>query len=236
MRIQEMTAKEFAEAIKKEPIVFLPIGATEAHGIHLPLGTDCYQPEALCAELAERFDGFLAPTISYGVHSSTRNMPGTIGVESETLKAVVTDVLLSMHRSGVRNAVVITGHAGSIHMAAAKDAIGEVVRVTGMRIMFLSDYDIAYRFPIEADPEHPDGHGGLVETSRVLAIRPDLVRSKRRKGEFRDPRFMILADPERCFPQGMVGDPTKATPKLGQEINQFIFDRMCELIGENFKG
>ena len=36
MRIEEMTSKEFADAVKRDPIVFLPMGAIEAHGIHLP--------------------------------------------------------------------------------------------------------------------------------------------------------------------------------------------------------
>jgi len=236
MKILEMTTSEFAAAVKRDPIAFLPVGATEGHGVHLPLGTDLYQPEALCARLADEFDGLLAPSIPYGHHSSTRNFPGTIGVESETLKALVMDVLLSLHRNGLTKAVVISGHAGSIHMAALKDAAEEVVRVTGMRLMVLSDYDIAYKYKIKEDPEYPDGHGGLIETSRVLAVRPDLVKAKRRKGKFQDPRFRIVSDPERFYPQGMVGDPTKATAKLGKEIDAFIFDRMCELIKKNFEG
>jgi len=230
-----MTTSEFATAVKKGPIVFLPIGATEGHGVHLPLGTDLYQPEALCTRLADEFDGLLAPSIPYGQHSSTRNFPGTIGIESETLKALVMDVLFSLHRNGITKAVVISGHAGTIHMGALKDAAEEVVRTTGMNLMVLTDYDIAYKFPIKPDLEYPDGHGGLIETARVLAVRPDLVKAKRRQGKFKDSGFKIVADPERFYPEGMVGDPTKATTKLGKEIDQFIFDRLCELIRKNFK-
>ncbi len=236
MKIQEMTTSEFAAAVKRDPIVFLPLGATEGHGVHLPLGTDMYQPEALCAKLADEFDGLLAPSIPYGHHSSTRNFPGTIGIESETLKALVMDVLLSLHRNGITKAVVISGHAGTIHMGALKDAAEEVVRTTGIRLMVLTDYDIAYRHPLKQNAEYPDGHGGLIETARVLAVRPDLVKQRRKRGRFVDPGYMIVSDPERFYPQGMVGDPTKATAKLGKEIDAFIFDRMCELIKKNFEG
>jgi len=235
MNIEEMTSKEFAEAMKREPIVFLPMGATEAHGIHLPLATDCYQPEALCAALTKEFDGLMAPSVRYGHHSSTRNLPGTIGIESETLKALVMDILTSMHRQGIRKVVLVSGHAGTIHLAAIRDAAEEVVRDTGMRLMVLSDYDIAYKYPIKSDPDCPDGHGGLVETSRVLALRPELVKSKRKRGKFLSQDFMVIADPERCYPAGMVGDPNKATAELGGDINRFIFDRMCSLIKDNFK-
>ena len=235
MRIEEMTSKEFADAVKRDPIVFLPMGAIEAHGIHLPLATDCYQPEALCEKLADELDGLLAAPIRYGHHSSTRNMPGTIGVESETLKALVMDVLLSFSRNGISKMVVVSGHAGTIHMSAIKDAAEEVVRLTEMKLMVLSDYDIAYKFPIERDPECPDGHGGLIETSRVLAVRPDLVKSKRAKGKFKDPKFMITADPERLYPQGMVGDAPKATAELGKEIDFYILEHMVDLVRANFR-
>ncbi len=103
-----------------------------------------------------------------------------------------------------------------------------------MSLMVLTDYDIAYRHPLKKNDEWPDGHGGLIETSRVLAVRPDLVKKNRKKGKFVDPSYMVVADPERFYPQGMVGDPTKATEKLGKEIDAFIFERMRDLIKKNF--
>jgi len=233
MKIEEMTTKEFAEAVARDPIVFLPMGATEAHGIHLPLCTDTVQPEALCAALAEKFDGLQAPTVNYGQHSSTRNMSGTITLRFDTVRSLVGDILDSLSSQGIRKVVIVSGHAGSLHMAAIKAAAEEVVRRTELKLMVLTDYDIAYRFPL-SEKDYPDGHGGIIETSRVMAIRPDLVRSKKPKGLFEDKRFMVVPDPESCYPEGMVGDATKASAELGKEINRFIFDNLADLIRKNF--
>ncbi len=235
MRIEEITTKEFAQSVKKGPIVFLPIGATEAHGIHLPLGTDGYQPQALCDALAEEFGGLTAPLLPYGQHSSTRNMPGTIALRSETLRAIVTDIIDSLVRQGVRKLVIISGHAGSVHLAAIREAAEAAsVRYQDLKLMFLTDYDIAYKFPLPRS-DFRDGHGGLIETSRILALKPSLVGKKRPQGRFEDRRFMIVANPEICYPEGMVGDSTKATAELGNKINDFIFREMVRLIRQNFE-
>lgn len=235
MRIEEITTKEFAQRVKKDPIVFLPLGATEAHGIHLPLGTDSYQPDALCAALAKEFGGLVAPLLPYGQHSSTRNMPGTIGLSSDTLRAVASDIIESLARQGVNKLVIVSGHAGSVHMAAVREAAeAAICRHGQLRLMFLTDYDIAYKYPLP-DSEYRDGHGGLVETSRILALRPGLVGKKRPRGRFEDRRFMIVPNPETCYPEGMVGDATKATAELGGKINEFIFKEMVRLIKLNFE-
>jgi creatinine amidohydrolase len=236
MRIEELSSVEFAKFVRKNPLVFLPLGATEAHGTHLPLGTDSFQPEALCEALADRLDGLVMPALRYGHHSSTRNMSGTMSLRYDTLRALVADVLDSMERNGVRRAVIVSGHAGSLHLAAVRDAAEDFVRRSSMKLMVLTDYDIAYKFPLPEDKEWPDGHGGLIETSRILAIRPDLVKKERPRGKFLDKDYMIVADPQTCMPEMMAGDSTKASAMLGEQINQFILDRLVELIQRNMMG
>ena len=44
MRLDSLSSVEFKATMRKKPIVFLPIGGTEAHGYHLPLCTDSVQP------------------------------------------------------------------------------------------------------------------------------------------------------------------------------------------------
>lgn len=236
MHVEELSTVEFAKFVRKNPVVFVPLGATEAHGVHLPLGTDCYQPEALCEALADRLDGLVMPPVRYGHHSSTRNMPGTMAIRYDTLRALISDILESLERNGVRKAVIVSGHAGTLHMAAIRDAAEDFVRRSSMRLMVLSDYDIAYNFPLDEDKDWPDGHGGLIETSRILALRADLVKKERPRGRFREKEFMIVADPETCMPEGMVGDAPKATAELGKRVNEFILERLVELVEKNMMG
>jgi len=230
MRIEEMTSIEFAEAVERDPVVILPIGATEAHGPHLPLGTDAFQPEAIADAVAERVNGLVAPAIKYGQHSSTRNLPGTIGITSSTLRSMIVDILESLHRNGIRKIVIVSGHSGSVHMAMIKDACEDVVRRYQMDVVFLADYDIGKGLQEEIDAGPDDGHGGMMETSRIMAIRPDLVSKNRTKGEFVSAGYAVLSDPERCYPQGFVGDAAKANAQAGKRLNDYITDALTDLI------
>jgi len=230
MRIDEMTSTEFAEAVERDPVVILPIGATEAHGPHLPLGTDAFQPEAIADAVAERVNGLVAPAIRYGQHSSTRNLPGTIGITSFTLRSLIIDILESLHRNGIRKIVIISGHSGSVHMAMIKDACEDVVRRYQMDVVFLADYDIGKGLQEEIGAGPGDGHGGMMETSRIMALRPDLVPKNRTKGEFVSAGYTVLSDPESCYPQGFVGDATNATAQAGKRLNDYITDALTELI------
>jgi creatinine amidohydrolase len=230
LRIEEMTSNEFAEAVERDPVVILPIGATEAHGPHLPLGTDSFQPEAIADTVAQKVNGLVAPAIKYGQHSSTRNLPGTIGITSSTLRAIIVDVLESLHRNGIRKIVIISGHSGSIHMAMVKDACEDVVRRYQMDVIFLADYDIGKHVQEEIGADPGDGHGGMMETSRIMAIRPDLVPKNRTKGEFVSAGYAVVSDPERCYPQGFVGNAAKANAQAGKRLNDYITDALTDLI------
>ncbi|NYT12745.1 MAG: creatininase family protein [Methanomassiliicoccales archaeon] len=233
MRIEEMTTSELKKELTKNPVVILPIGATEAHGPHLPLGTDSFQPEAMADMLAERIDGLVAPPIKYGHHSSTKNMIGTIGISFDTLRALSRDILEALVADGFGKFVILSGHAGHVHMAALKVAVEEVVRTSKVKIMLLTDYDIAWEVSEEMGIKDKDGHGGLIETSRIMAIAPGLVGEKRGSGRFCDQEYMVVANPEICYPDGYAGPANEATPELGNRVNDHIVDRLEELIRRN---
>jgi creatinine amidohydrolase len=231
-----MSSTAFAQAVKGDPIVFLPIGACEAHGPHLPLGTDTYQPEWVVNEVARRVGGLIAPSVNYGQHSSTRNLPGTIGVTFDTLRSLVTDLLGSLHLNGVGKVVIVSGHLGSAHRTAIKLACEDAAKRLGMKVMMLSDYELAYLRKDDVCEGLEDGHGGIVETSRMMDIRPDLVSEERSAGRFVDSHFMVLPDPERCYPQGFAGDARRATREKGRLVNEYVVNELSKLVRRNFEG
>jgi creatinine amidohydrolase len=232
MRIERMTTEELRKALTRDPVVLLPIGATEAHGPHLPLGTDSLQPEAMADMLADRLGGLVAPPIRYGHHSSTRNMVGTLGVSFDTLRALVRDVLEALVSEGITKIVILSGHAGHVHMAALKVAVSEVLEKHDLKVMLLTDYDIAREIQGELGVPEDDGHGGMVETARVMALAPELVREPRGSGEFVDQRYMMIPNPEICYPQGFAGRADLATPELGRRINERIADIIESIVRE----
>lgn len=234
-RLDELSSAEFGALVKKDPVVFLPLGAVEEHGAHLPLCTDSIQPEHIVEKVAARLTGpvMIAPAIRYGNCATTRNFPGTISLSFDTLRALIEDILGELCRNGIRRVVIVSGHAGGAHMAALRTAGETVVEGTpDLRLMVLSDYDIAYELKGREFDER-DGHAGTIETSRVMAIKPRLVKRRGVRSYDRPPRFMIIANPEKHFPTGVVGDATKASPGQGRRINDYIVNGLSELVKQN---
>ena len=230
MLFEELTSKEVGETINSQSVAIFPIGAVEEHGTHLPLSTDCLQPEYVANEVAKRLGNtYVLPIMKYGQCSSTRNFPGTISLRFETLQMIVEDVLRELHRTGFRNIVVLSGHAGRLHMSAIKLAAAHVVEELDIKLMVLSDYDIAYAMEeIEIPPK--DGHAGMIETSRVMAIRPDLVKGKGESHHPEFPPYRVERDAEKYFPGGVMGDPQLANVEFGHKANKIIIDELADLI------
>jgi creatinine amidohydrolase len=228
----EMTMKEFEEAVLREnqPAVIIPIGSVEEHGDHLPLGTDTYQPLQIVEELAKKLDVLIAPPVYYGLCNTTRNFPGTISIRFETLYNLILDIINELVRHGIKRIVILSGHAGRNHMGALKEAAQKVVIDNPeLKIMVLSDYDIVYGLRGEEfDPD--DGHAGQIETSPILAIRPELVKGEGELSKPVFPPFQILPDPEKYFPSGIMGDPRGANAEKGERLNKYVVERLEELI------
>ncbi len=232
--IEEITSDEFAKRAKKKPLVIVPFGSVEEHGSHLPLCTDSFQAEEVALKIAETFDGMVCPPIRYGECRSTRNFPGTLSLSYDSVRGVARDIISELCRNGIDKIMVLSGHAGSSHMAALKEAALEVVEANrNLKIMVLSDYDIAYELRGKEFPED-DGHGGLIETSRIMGIRPELVGQSRPRGKDRPPKFMVLPNPEKFFPAGIIGNSKNASAKKGRTIDDYIVNELSKLVAENF--
>ena len=236
MLFEELTTTEMKEKVSDKSVAIFPIGAIEEHGPHLPLSTDCLQPEHVANKVAKKLENvFVLPILKYGQCSSTKNFPGTITLRFETLEMIVEDIIRELHRTGFRNVVVLSGHAGRVHMTAIKLAASRVLEDHDMKLMVLSDYDIAYKMDEIEIPEN-DGHAGMIETSRIMAIRPDLVKGSAEPCHPDFPEFRILKNPEKYFPSGVMGDPQLASREFGEKANRIIIDKLAELIESMRKG
>jgi len=233
--LEELTSTEFARLAKRKPLAIIPFGSVEEHGSHLPLCTDAFQAEEVARRVALELGAILCPSIRYGECRSTRNYPGTLTLTSETVQALAFELVSELGRNGIDKVLIITGHAGSGHMAALRlGALRAIERMPKLRVMVLSDFDIAYdlrgkEFPVE------DGHGGEIETSRILNLRPDLVGKSRPRGASRPPEYMLLSDPEKYMPTGIYGDTSYSSAAKGGRIDDYIVKRLCELARRNFK-
>jgi creatinine amidohydrolase len=180
--LSAMTWEDVAGLDAARIVAILPVGATEAHGPHLPLGTDVVIAEAMAragaARLAERgIEPLILPPIAFTPVPFAAAFPGTIGISPETLTATVRDLAASLGARGVRMLVLANAHLDPTHLralhAATSDAPGSA------RVVFP---DITRRpWGARLTDEFRSGacHAGQYETSIVLAVRPDLVSDAR---------------------------------------------------------
>jgi creatinine amidohydrolase len=229
-RLLDLDSRTFERALARNPLVILPVGALEAHGPHLPLGADQLQAEATAATLAERTDALVAPTIAYGSAPGARRFPGTVSLTMAQLGAHATGVLSELARSGVRRILVLSGHAERGHMAALREAADEAMRAhPATRIAVLSDYDFVYELRGRDSPA-TDGHAGLLETSRVLALAPATVGAARPVVEYRRSPFLPGAGTESEWPESVMGDTRPASAELGRKVQDHVIARLVETV------
>ncbi|MFW6305517.1 MAG: creatininase family protein [Candidatus Saliniplasma sp.] len=229
----EMHMDDFSNS--DELMFFLPIGISEGHGKHLPVGTDTYQAEYVVERVAEKIDkkSVIGPVLNYGHCRATSNLPGTLSISFDSLRSIVYDILKGVCKNGFEKIIVISGHAGTTHMTALKLASKKIIEEFDVKIMLLSDYELAYELKGEKVSEN-DGHGGEIETSRMMDIRSQLVDEDRDSADVEYPRFLIIKDYNEYLSQGMRGNAQEASAEEGREINDYVIDGIIEKINEYF--
>jgi creatinine amidohydrolase len=211
--LEEMSWPEIEAGFEQTRTVILPVGATEEHGPHLPTITDTIQALEVARATAKQKDVFLAPPLHYGVCRSTRGFPGTITVGHDALRAYVKDLLISFADSGFAKVLILTGHAGGLHMAALEEACQMAVEERDFRVSLVSLFDLIDFKKVETPG---DGHAGEVETSLMMVIRNDLVKGRPEKHFPIRPRFLIQKDVRHLMGNGIMGNPKPATLEKGK--------------------
>ncbi|CAG1064571.1 creatinine amidohydrolase [uncultured bacterium] len=233
MLVGEMTMSEFKKGVRKSSVLIVPFGTVEAHGTHLPLNTDTLVIREAVARVAGRnMSVFMAPPIQYGVCTSTGPHPGTIGITASTLRLLAADIVKSGYEQGFRNIMLVSGHGGSIHVAALKEAAEELVsRLDGLKMAAFSIYELIGREASEIAETKNDSHAGELETSLMLHLAPRLVKG-RSKEEYPDfPRPLILKDKLKYWPGAVWGDPGKATAEKGERLFNAMLEKLEEVAG-----
>lgn len=182
----EMTWPEYAEALKTNPVVFLPTGALEQHGPHLAMGLDYLLPTAIAREIAAEVGGVVAAPVTYGYKSMTRSaggpfFPGSTGLDGQTLSLVIRDILRELVRHGVRRICVLDGNYENLwFLNEGIDLAMREVGHTGVRVMclqhweFLTEETLAKVFP-DGYPGIELEHAAVLETSLLMHFHPEHV-------------------------------------------------------------
>jgi creatinine amidohydrolase len=234
IRVAHLNKDEFAGAVAEGRWVFLPFGAVEAHGPHLPLGTDLLEAEHVCAAAAWQVGGLVAPGLPYGVCRTMRNFPGTVSLGATTFQAVVREVAAEYVRHGAKKLVLYSGHAEPAHLEALREAVLPLVDADpSLVVLVIGPYAFLEPIRREAGLLGRDGHAASLETSTMLAVAESSVRTDRIPAVGDRPRlseFRVLARPEAEFPTGVRGDTSKVSRELGERTVRHVVGELVALL------
>jgi creatinine amidohydrolase len=231
-------------------VVFLPCGALEQHGPHLPLGTDGLLSGAIATTIAERVNGLVAPTLSYGYKSQPKSgggqhFPGTTSLDGHSLSQITRDLVREFARQGVKNLVIVDGHyENQWFLTEGIDlALRDIGSSTALKIMRLEYWDFCT--PETLATVFPDGfpgfaleHAAVIETSLMVYFYPELVNLD-----------LIPDDPPADFPpydlyptrqewvppSGVLSSAQGATAAKGQLIATQVADRIAAAVQAEFQ-
>lgn len=231
MEMMWMTKDEIhRESIAGTPVI-IPFGTVEQHGSHLPVATDTLQAYGVALRAAKRASVVVAPPVHYGQCSSTRNHPGTVTISGDTLRAVCDDLIASFVHQGFTCLILLSGHAGRIHMSALRESAERAVRKDPhIRLAVVCDLDLVRETSQDLLQTPGDGHAGEIETSRMLYLHPESVREAPPE-EYPDrPPYRVVADPEKYWPGGVWGNPGAADGKKGRELVERSADALAKIV------
>jgi len=170
--LPHMTWVEVEQALTHTDAVIIPLGSTEQHGRHLPLGTDSFEAVETAKLIAQKADVLVAPVVLAGLSSHHMGFPGTITLTPETFEAVVYETAQSLIRHGFRKILIFNGHGGNAVSVAA--IIQKINQTTGATAFDLGKIEVPRKEPLY--PPIPwDVHAGVEETSMMLYLAGSLV-------------------------------------------------------------
>jgi creatinine amidohydrolase len=227
--LSEMTWSQVAALDSARTVAVLPLGATEAHGPHLPLGTDDLIVEGMARDGAHRLserglDVIVLPTVRYTPAEFAAGFPGTVSIGAETATALLVDIGLSLARHGLRRIAVASAHFDPVHVGTIY-AASERLSAQGVEVVFP---DLTRRpWASRMTDEFKTGacHAGRYESSVVMAERPELVDEALRRDLVPNPASLSVAirDGKSSFeeaggPEAYFGWPADATAEEGREV------------------
>lgn len=244
--IAELTWEELDTATDETSTLLLPVGSTEQHGPHLPLGVDTYMPEAVCRQIAERSPCLLAPAIPYGVSPHHTFKPGTVTVESETFRRYVRDVCVSAGEWGIENVLLVNGHY-LVQDPELEIVVRDLRADHGMRGFHVPLVSLFADVASEIRESELSFHASEFETSMMLALFPELVEMERARATAGPDESLPLTDydalgenevgwalsaeeMDELTPTGNLGDPTAASAEAGEALVERVVSKSVELV------
>jgi creatinine amidohydrolase len=221
-------------------VAILPWGATEAHNLHLPYGTDIIEAEFIAAESAriaweQGAKVIVLPVIPFGVNTGQSDVKLDINMNPSTQLLVLGDVIEVLNRQGIHKLIILNSHGGN--------DFRQMIRELGLRFpnMFLCQCNWFQSIDQKEFFENKDDHAGEMETSVMMHLASGLVRPLSEAGDGKAKKFRFAAVQEgwawaerkwtKVTQDTGVGDPRKASAEKGVRY----FTAVTEKVGKFFE-
>ncbi len=248
--LQEMAWVDVQEYLQINDMVIIPLGSTEQHGPHLPLGTDYFEAVGAAKLISARTGVLVAPVVMAGYSIYHSGFPGTLSLNPETFEQVLFETSQILMKYGFRRFLFFNFHGGnSVSEAKVIHRINQSTEAIAVAIGIGSRVQ-----PQERELAPFDQHAGIGETSAMLFLHPELVNMERAEKPVMtfSPRYQeltklaqkdpalgavlgaMLAVPEETKKMGSsrdisnngvwtMGDPKRSTADIGKrEIGRMV--------------
>jgi creatinine amidohydrolase len=239
-RWEELTAPDFVKAVERSGgTAVVPLGIVEKHGPHLPLGTDLLDAREVALRAVRKEYSIVFPPYYFGQIFEARHQPGTLAYSERLMWDLLQETVDEIARNGIKKIVLVNGHGGN-NSFLPFFCQAQLARRRGYALyLFQPSGDV------EADPRVKalrkstmDMHAGEVETSTVLAHRPDLAHPERAHDQSGadQARLAGLEDAYTAiwwyarFPNHYAGDGTTASAELGTIVLDHEASQLAAMI------
>jgi creatinine amidohydrolase len=180
--LADLTWVEARDVLGADCVVLLPVGAIEAHGPHLPLDTDVIIAVETARRAAARLRArdvlaVVAPPIAYGVSYVGAPFAGTVPASASLVAALVEQVITGLATFGPTRFAVVNAHLEPAHVEAVRQGVGRAAAGTGVRIALPDKREPRWAASLTEEFRRGSRHAGAYETSLVLAVAPEKVRT-----------------------------------------------------------
>jgi creatinine amidohydrolase/Fe(II)-dependent formamide hydrolase-like protein len=229
IQLEELTWPKVKAALESgfDTVVF-GVGSTEQHGPHLPLASDTLMGVWLADATARRLGkSLVAPTIRVGCSQHHLSFPGTMSIESPTLRELIMSYATTLLSHGFRRIVIIPSHGGNFQVVA--EVVAELNKqfpdkqaVTFADLKRLIDASHKLSGEYGVTPGASGAHAGEFETSILLFLRPDLVDMDRAEEGFTKDIGPLIPDLlkhglAKVTANGVLGDARPADASRGKK-------------------
>ena len=238
VRLHEISWSEAKEIYEKTDLAILPVGSTEQHGPHNPLGTDHLVAEALSKAVGEKAGVLVLPIIPVGISEHHRQFPGTLWVPPNIFRDYVKATALAAASHGITKILIVNGHGGNT--SALMEVAGELRR----------DHEIFVTVLMAFPPAMMgagSGHAGTGETSVNLYFHGHLVKMDRAVDTIQNSALgtleitgfnrvgpaqfawdtIDLTDTGVLGAAGQLIKSTEASEKMGREMMEPFIEEVC---------